>query len=147
MLPPISFLAMSWGTRRSLYLSGLEKVRCRLKLWTSSGSHPPLSPLLLPLPPPALRLLQGHPPDRLLGCSQTSWPPTHRFAASFIPSSIQHLSPKSWSMQSARVGRGLGRTWQVGSIPGLGRCPWKRKQQPTPVFLPGESHGESDTTE
>ena len=58
-----------------------------------------------------------------------------------------------------------------GLIPGLGRspgegngnllqCSWRRKWQPTPVFLPGESHGqrslagysprgceESDTTE
>ena len=29
-----------------------------------------------------------------------------------------------------------------GSIPGLGRFPWRRKWQPTPVFLPGESHGQ-----
>ena len=29
-----------------------------------------------------------------------------------------------------------------GSIPGLGRFPWKRAWQPTPVFLPGESHGQ-----
>ena len=28
-----------------------------------------------------------------------------------------------------------------GSIPGLGRFPWRRKQLPTPVFWPGESHG------
>ena len=48
----------------------------------------------------------------------------------------------------------------LGSISGLGRFPWRRKWQPTPVFLPGESHGrrslvgyspwgrkESDTTE
>ena len=47
-----------------------------------------------------------------------------------------------------------------GSIPGLERFSWRRKWQPTPVFLPGESHGwrnlmgynprgckESDTTE
>ena len=46
------------------------------------------------------------------------------------------------------------------SIAGLGRSPWRRAWQPTPVFLPGESHGqrslvdysprcckESDTTE
>ena len=45
-------------------------------------------------------------------------------------------------------------------IPVLGRFPWRRKWHPTPVFLPGESHGrrnlvgysprgrkESDTTE
>jgi len=47
-----------------------------------------------------------------------------------------------------------------GSIPGWGRPPRRRAQQPTPIFLPGESHGqrspegyspwggkESDTTE
>ena len=44
--------------------------------------------------------------------------------------------------------------------PWVGKIPWRRKWQPTPVFLPGESHGqrslvgyrlwghkESDTTE
>ena len=30
----------------------------------------------------------------------------------------------------------------MGSIPGSGRSPWRRKWQPTPVFLPGESHGQ-----
>ena len=29
-----------------------------------------------------------------------------------------------------------------GSIPGSGRSPWRRKRQPTPVFLPGQSHGQ-----
>ena len=29
-----------------------------------------------------------------------------------------------------------------GSIPGLGRFPWRRKWQPTPVFLPAEFHGQ-----
>ena len=51
-----------------------------------------------------------------------------------------------------------GDTGDVGSIPGSGKIPWRRKWQP--VFLPGESHGqrslagygpwghkESDTTE
>ena len=28
-----------------------------------------------------------------------------------------------------------------GLIPGSGRFPWRRKWHPTPVFLPGESHG------
>ena len=48
----------------------------------------------------------------------------------------------------------------LGSIPGSGRFPWRRKWQPTPVLLPGKFHGqrslvcyspwghkESDTTE
>ena len=29
-----------------------------------------------------------------------------------------------------------------GLIPGSGMIPWRRKWQPTPVFLPGESHGQ-----
>ena len=53
-----------------------------------------------------------------------------------------------------------GDTRDMGLIPGLGRNPWIRKGQPTPVFLPGKSHEqrslvgysswgckESDTTE
>ena len=30
----------------------------------------------------------------------------------------------------------------AGSIPGLGRSPWTRKWQPTPIFLPGKLHGQ-----
>ena len=30
----------------------------------------------------------------------------------------------------------------AGSIPGSIRFPWSRKWQPTPVFLPGEFHGQ-----
>ena len=53
-----------------------------------------------------------------------------------------------------------GDTGDTGSIPGLGRFPWRKKWLPTPGFLPGESNGqgslvgyspwghkESDTTE
>ena len=32
---------------------------------------------------------------------------------------------------------------QKPSILGLGRFPWRRKQQPAPVFWPGTSHGQS----
>ena len=48
----------------------------------------------------------------------------------------------------------------MGAIPEVRKIPWRRKQQPTPVFLSGDSHGqkslvgyspqgckESDTTE
>ena len=43
----------------------------------------------------------------------------------------------------------------LGSIPGLGRSPWRMERLPTPVFWPGEFHGlsspwghkESDMTE
>ena len=30
----------------------------------------------------------------------------------------------------------------LGSILGMRRFPWRRAWQPTPVFLPGESHGQ-----
>ena len=29
-----------------------------------------------------------------------------------------------------------------GSIPGSGRFPWRRKWQPTAIFLPAEFHGQ-----
>ena len=32
----------------------------------------------------------------------------------------------------------------AGSSPGLGRFPWRRKWQPTSVFLPGKSKGQWD---
>ena len=34
----------------------------------------------------------------------------------------------------------------AGWIPGLGRFPWRRKWQPTPVFLPRESNGQRSLT-
>ena len=33
---------------------------------------------------------------------------------------------------------------QSGFNPWVGKIPWRRKWQPTPVFLPGESHGQRD---
>ena len=35
-----------------------------------------------------------------------------------------------------------GDTRDAGSIPRSGRIPWRRKWQPTPVFLPEQSHGQ-----
>ena len=34
-------------------------------------------------------------------------------------------------------------TGDEASISGLGRFPWRRKWQPTSMFLPGKSHGQS----
>ena len=36
----------------------------------------------------------------------------------------------------------LGDLRDEGLIPGLGRFPWRKAWQPSPVFLPGESHGQ-----
>ena len=35
----------------------------------------------------------------------------------------------------------VGDTGDVGLIPGVAKVPWRRKWQPTPVFLPGAFHG------
>ena len=55
-------------------------------------------------------------------------------------------------MRSPRVAHNLvtEQQWQriclqcgrLSSIPGLGKIPWRREWQPTPVFLPGEFHGQ-----
>ena len=34
-------------------------------------------------------------------------------------------------------------TGSAGSTPGWGRFPWRTKWHPTPVFLPGKSHGQN----
>ena len=36
----------------------------------------------------------------------------------------------------------LGGTGDLGSIPGLRKISWRRKRQPTSVFLPEKSHGQ-----
>ena len=35
-----------------------------------------------------------------------------------------------------------GDTREAGSVPGLYTFPWRKAWQPTPVLLPGESHGQ-----
>ena len=37
---------------------------------------------------------------------------------------------------------GAGDVMRCGFNPWVGKSPWKRKWQPTPVFLHGESHGQ-----
>ena len=41
--------------------------------------------------------------------------------------------------ESSLVAQSVKNPGVPGSIPGLGKIPWRRKWQPTPVFLPGES--------
>ena len=51
-----------------------------------------------------------------------------------------------WASQVALVVKNLfdnaGDVRDMGSIPGLERCPGGGHGQPTPIFLPGESHGQ-----
>ena len=38
----------------------------------------------------------------------------------------------------------LANAGDLGSIPGVRKISWKRKWPPTPVFLPGKSHGQKE---
>jgi len=55
--------------------------------------------------------------------------PPHTYGASLIAQSVKNLP----SVQETWVR--LFDSW-------VGKIPWRRKWQPTPVFLPGESHGQ-----
>ena len=83
-----------------------------------------------------------------------------------MPAAVEVQSPNHWTARevpgwilffffwigSAGLGGGfphssVGKesacnTGDLGSIPALGRSPWRRKWKLTPVFLPGESHGQ-----
>ena len=45
--------------------------------------------------------------------------------------------PDRWVVKNPSANAG-----DAGSIPGIGKIPWRRKWQPTPEFLPGNSHGQ-----
>ena len=47
-----------------------------------------------------------------------------------------------WWLSGKESTCNAGAVGDVGSIPGLGRFPWRREWQPTLIFLPGESHGQ-----
>ena len=77
----------------------------------------------------------------------------HLLGAHYVLGRVGNTSGKEPGCQSRRCKRPRFDPW-------VGKIPWRRKWQPTPVFLPGESHGqrslagyspygckESDTTE
>ena len=64
-----------------------------------------------------------------------------KFPAAILGFFIRSLGLPRWHS-------GKESTWQVrkykrsGFSPWVGKIPWRRTRQPTPVFLPGESHGQ-----
>ena len=54
----------------------------------------------------------------------------HKYRASQVAPEIKNLPASAGDVRDA------------GSTLGWGRSPWRRKWQPTPVFLPEESHGQ-----
>ena len=87
--------------------------------------------------------------------SQSSECPQARTGQSL---SVRSMSPRTWNsilhgprklglptlvVQVAKNQLPTQETQRRGFNPRVGQTPWHRKRQPTPVFLPGESHGQS----
>ena len=53
---------------------------------------------------------------------------------------ISHSS--SWASLVAQTVKNPPAKWRPGFDPWVGKFPWRRERLPTPVFLPGESHGQ-----
>ena len=98
----------------------------------------------LPYPPP------GDLPDSgIEPASPKSPAPAGGF---FTRESLNWLSNSTcetlWNAETSRLPRWLSgkesacQCWRRGFHPRVGKVPWRRKWQPTPVFLPGKSHGE-----
>ena len=51
----------------------------------------------------------------------------------------QYVLGITWWLGSQDSACNAGAAIDVGLISGVGRFPWRRAWQPTPVFLPGES--------
>ena len=72
-------------------------------------------------------------------------PPSHRYV-----NSCSHLQPHLFSTRTPSrasqvallVKKSPANAGGPGLIPRVGMSPWRRKRQPTPLFLPGESHGQ-----
>ena len=114
-------------------------LKCHLLREASVTTEPKVSFITTPHPPP---------PDFVLSLSRS-----HSLFCSFI---LETLSPRlqlTWERICLQCRRPRFNPW-------VGKILWRRKWQPTPVFLPGKSHGqrslvgyspwghkESDTTE
>ena len=61
--------------------------------------------------------------------------------AVLVECEISHITRKS-SFPGGSVVKNLPAMLRPGFCPWVGKISWRRKGQPTPVFLPGESHGQ-----
>ena len=52
------------------------------------------------------------------------------------------MFPQGFSSSSAIKNLSAMQEMQKTQVPRIGKIPWRRAWEPTPVFLPGESHGQ-----
>ena len=55
---------------------------------------------------------------------------------------IQHMQTTFWASLVAQAVEKLPAVQETWFDSWVGKIPWRRKWQPTPVFLPGKSHGQ-----
>ena len=74
-----------------------------------------------------------------------------RFLSSFFPDSYHHPAVRVIFLPGSSLVAHLVNHLPASRRPGfdswVGKIPWRRKWQPTPVFLPGESHGQRSLTD
>ena len=78
-----------------------------------------------------------NPRQRSLGCYSAEGPQGWTRLKWLSTLSTYHLDGLPWWLGGKESAYNVG---DSGSIPGLGKIPWRRKWQPTLVFLPWESH-------
>ena len=70
----------------------------------------------------------------------------HHLGSTFFKELFCRRGTQRWASRVALVVRSppasAGRLKRRGFNPRVRKIPWRRAQQPTPVFLPGESHGQ-----
>ena len=70
------------------------------------------------------------------------WTPRKKSNPAFGDTEGEGLYSCMWLPQWLSSKESTCSVGDTGLIPGSGRFPWRRKWQPTPVVLPGESHGQ-----
>ena len=133
-------------------LIGEARTRGASSCFSPGTCGPPL-PSLFPPPPP---LMAPALPSPLTSNLPSSWNPSTTFPTSpMTRAAVSHLFVGSYvSCRASQVvlvaknpPASAGDVRDVGLIPGSGRSSWRRVWQRTPVFLPGESHGQRSLVE
>ena len=153
LLPPCSCVPVfSWSPAHSPALFSGERCIHIQELFTEgdfSGGFQPCFWIFLSLERKSIHPLKlNSESPSWCGCADSSgkksvlFPPTALSALLFLLSAClfacglpRWLSNKESACQRRRHRR-------CGFSPWVGRGPWRRKWQPTPVFLPGKSHGQ-----
>jgi len=61
---------------------------------------------------------------------------------SALDSDIRWVSREAGASLVAQTIKNVSAIWETGYEPWVGKIPWRRKWQPTSIFLPGEFHGQ-----